>query len=128
MSDSTFPLFFIFLFIGAQFTIFGYLSYYLGKNKRFDQRAFGFKTHSTFSNPEVWAVISKDWGLAFMSEGVVSLIVSIVFRELLMRYYIVFMSTLVGVVLVTAVLFAIRASKMARQLAEDIEMDSSDAF
>ena len=63
-----------------------------------------------------------------MSEGVVSLIVSIVFRELVMRYYIVFMSTLVGVVLVTAVIFAIRASKMARQLAEGTEMDSSDAF
>ena len=128
MPDSTFLNFFIILFIGAQFTIFGYLSYYLGKNKRFDQRAFGFKTHSTFSNPEVWAAISKDWGLAFMSEGVVSLIVSIVFRELLMRYYIVFMSTLVGVVLVTAVIFAIRASKMARQLAEGTEIDSSDAF
>ena len=38
------------------------------------------------------------------------------------------MSTLVGVVLVTAVIFAIRASKMARQLAEGMEMDSSDAF
>ncbi len=117
MSDSTFLNLFIILFIGAQFTLLGYLSYYLGKNKRFDQRAFGFKTHSTLSNPEIWAVISKDWGLAFMLEGVASLIVSIVFREYVMRYYIVFMSTLVGVVLVTAVIFAIRASKMARQLA-----------
>ncbi len=128
MPDSKFLNFFIFSFIGAQFTLLGYLSYYLGKNKRFDQRAFGFKTHSTFSNPEVWAAISKDWGLVFMSEGVVSLIVSIVFRELLMRYYIVYISTLVGVVLITAVIFAIRASKMARQLAEGTEMDSSDAF
>ncbi len=117
MPDSTFPLFFIILFIGAQFTIFGYLSYYLGKNKRFDQRAFGFKTHSTFSNPEVWAVISKDWGLAFMLEGVAILIVTIVFREYVMRNAVVFSLTFVGVVLVTAVLFAIRASKMARQLA-----------
>ena len=128
MSDSAFPLFFIILFIGAQFTIFGYLSYYLGKNKRFDQRAFGFKTHSTFSNPEVWAVISKDWGLAFMLEGVASLIVSIVFREYVMGNAVVFSLALVGVVLVTAVLFAIRASKMARLLAEGTEMDSSDAF
>ncbi len=128
MSDSTFLNFFIFLFIGAQFTIFGYLSYYLGKNKRFDQRAFGFKTHSTFSNPEVWAVISKDWGLAFMLEGVASLIVSIVFREYVMGNAVVFSLALVGVVLVTAVLFAIRASKMARLLAEGTEMDSSDAF
>jgi hypothetical protein len=117
MSNSAFLNLFIILFIGAQFTLLGYLSYYLGKNKRFDQRAFGFKTHSTFSNPEVWAAISKDWGLVFMLEGVVSLIVSIVFRELVMRYYIAFMSTLVGVVLVTAVIFAIRASKMARQFA-----------
>lgn len=128
MPDSTFPLFFIFLFIGAQFTIFGYLSNYLGKNKRFDQRAFGFKTHSTFSNPEVWAAISKDWGLAFMLEGIVSLIVSIVFREYVMRNAVVFSLALVGVVLVTAVIFAIRASKMARQLAEGTEIDSSDAF
>ncbi len=128
MSDSAFPLFFIILFIGAQFTIFGYLSYYLGKNKRFDQRAFGFKTHSTFSNPEVWAVISKDWGLAFMLEGVASLIVSIVFREYVMGNAVVFSLALVGVVLVTAVLFAIRASKMARQLAEGTEMDVSNAF
>jgi hypothetical protein len=128
MPDSTFLNFFIILFIGAQFTIFGYLSYYLGKNKRFDQRAFGFKTHSTFSNPEVWAVISKDWGLAFMLEGVVSLIVSIVFREYVMRNAVVFSLALVGVVLVTVVMFAIRASKMARQLAEGTEMVSSDAY
>ena len=128
MPDSTFLNFFIILFIGAQFTIFGYLSYYLGKNKRFDQRAFGFKTHSTFSNPEVWAAISKDWGLAFMLEGVAILIVTIVFREYVMRNAVVFSLTFVGVVLVTAVLFAIRASKMARLLAEGTEMDSSDAF
>ena len=115
MPNSTFLNFFIILFIGAQFTIFGYLSYYLGKNKRFDQRAFGFKTHSTFSNPEVWAAISKDWGLAFMSEGVVSLIVTIVFREYVMRNAVVFSLALVGVVLATVVIFAMRASKMARQ-------------
>ena len=111
MPDSTFLNFFIIRFIGAQFTIFGYLSYYLGKNKRFDQRAFGFKTHSTFSNPEVWAVISKDWGLAFMLEGVASLIVTIVFREYVIRNAVVCSFTLVGVVLVTVVIFAIRASK-----------------
>ncbi len=128
MSDSTFPLFFIFLFIEAQFTIFGYLSDYLGKNKRFDQRAFGFKTHSTFSNPEVWAAISKDWGLAFMLEGVAILIFSIVFREYVMRNAVLFSITLTGIALVIVVIFAIRASKMARQLAEGTEMDSSVAF
>ncbi len=117
MSDAASLNFFIFLFIGAQFTLLGYLSYYLGKNKRFDQRAFGFKTHSTFSNPEVWAVISKDWGLALMLEGVASLIVTMVFREYVMRNAVVFSVTFMGVVLVTVVIFAIRASKMARQLA-----------
>ena len=114
MSDSAFLNFFILIFIEAQFTIFGYLSYYVGENKRFDQRAFCFKTHSTFSDPEIWAVISKDWGLAFMLEGVASLIVTIVFRELVIRNAVVFSLTLTGVALVTAVLFAIRASKMAR--------------
>ena len=108
---------FLILFIGAQFTLLGFMSYWLGKNKRFDQRAFGFKTHSTFSNPEVWAAIRKDWGLAFMLEGVAILIVTIVFREYVMRNAVVFSLALVGVVLVTAVIFAIRASKMARQLA-----------
>ena len=126
MSDSTFLNFFIFLFIGAQFTLFGYLSYYVGKNKRFDQRAFGFKTHSTFSNPEVWAVISKDWGLAFMWEGIASLIVTMVFREYVMRNAVVFSVTFMGVVLVTAVYFAIKASKMAKRLAEGTEMDISN--
>jgi len=128
MSDSTTLTFFIFSFIGAQLTLLGYLSYYLGKNKRFDQRAFGFKTHSTFSNPEVWAVISKDAGLAFMLEGVAILIVSIVFREYVMRNAVFFSITLTGIALVIVVIFAIRASKMARQLAEGTEMDSSDAF
>ncbi len=128
MPDSKFLNFFIFSFIGAQFTLLGYLSYYLGKNKRFDQRAFGFKTHSTFSNPQVWAVISKDAGLAFMLEGVAILIVSIVFREYVMRNAVFFSITLTGIALVIVVIFAIRASKMARQLAEGTEMGSSDAF
>ena len=125
MSDSAFLNYFIFIFIGAQFTILGYLSYYVGKNKRFDQRAFGIKTHSTFSNPEIWAVISKDAGLAFMLEGITSLIVTIVFREYVMRNAVVFSFTLVGVVLVTAVIFAIRASKMAKQLVEGSEIEDT---
>ena len=128
MSDSTTLTFFIFLFVGAQLTLLGFMSYWLGKNKRFNYRAFGFKTHSTLSHPEVWAVISKDAGLAFMLEGVASLIVSIVFREFYVRHDIVLIFTLVGIVLVTVVVFAIRASKMARQLAEGTEMDISNAF
>ncbi len=116
MPDSTFLNLFLILFIGAQFTLLGFMSYWLGKNKRFDQRAFGFKTHSTLSNPEVWAVISKDWGLAIMLEGIASLIVTIVFREYVTQNYVVYISTLVGVALVLVVIFAIRASKMARQL------------
>ena len=116
MPDSTFLNFFLILFIGAQFTLLGFMSYWLGKNKRFDQRAFGFKTHSTFSYPEVWTVISKDWGLAIMLEGIASLIISIVFRKYVMQNYVVFLFTIVGVALVLVVLFAIRASKMAQQL------------
>ncbi len=117
MSDSTTLTFLLLLFTGAQFTLLGFMSYWLGKNKRFNYRAFGFKTHSTLSNPEIWAVISKDWGLAIMLEGVASLIVTMVFREYVIRNAVVFSFTLVGVVLVTVVIFAIRASKMARQLA-----------
>lgn len=116
MPDSTFLNFFVILFIGAQFTVLGFMSYWLGKNKRYNQRAFGFKTHSTFSNPEVWAVISKDWGLAVMLEGIASLIISLVFREYVMQNYVVFISTVVGVVLVLVVIFAVRASRMAQQL------------
>ena len=116
MPDSTFLNFFVILFIGAQFTLLGFMSYWLGKNKRYNQRAFGFKTHSTLSNPEVWAVISKDWGLAVMLEGIASLIISIVFREYVMQNYVVFISTIVGVVLVLVVIFAVRASRMAQQL------------
>ena len=114
MSDSAFPSFFVFLFIGAQFTLFGFISYWAGKNKRFNYYAFGIKTHSTRSNPEIWAVISKDAGLAFMLEGVATLIVTIVFREYVMRNAVVFSSILVGVLFVTALIFAIRASTMAR--------------
>ena len=128
MSDSASLNFFIFLFVGAQFTLIGFLSYWLGKNKRFNYRAFGFKTHSTLSNPEIWTVISKDAGLALMLEGVASLIITMVFREYVMRNAVVFIFTLVGVVLVTVVIFAIRASKMARQLAEGTKMDISNAF
>jgi len=104
------------------------MSYWLGKNKRFDYRAFGFKTHSTLSNPEVWAVISKDAGLAFMLEGIATLIVTIAFREYILRHYIAFFLTFLGVNIVIVIVFAIRASKMARQLAEGTEMDISNAF
>jgi hypothetical protein len=63
-----------------------------------------------------------------MLEGVAILIVSIVFREYVMRNAVFFSITLTGIALVIVVIFAIRASKMARQLAEGTEMDSSDAF
>ena len=111
-------MFFVFLFIGVQFTLFGYVSYWAGKNKRFDLYAFGIKTHSTRSNPEIWAVITKDWGLAFMLEGVAILIVTNMFREYVVRNAVVFSFTFVGVVLTTAVISAIRASRMAKQLEE----------
>ncbi len=123
MSDSTSLNFFIFLFVGAQFTLIGFLSYWLGKNKRFNYRAFGFKTHSTLSNPEIWAVISKDAGLALMLEGIASLIITIMFRGFFIRYAFALLVTLVGVVLVTVVIFAIRASKMARRLAKGTEIE-----
>jgi len=118
MSGSSLLLFFVFLFIGVQFTLFGYVSYWVGKNKRFDLYAFGIKTHSTRSNPEIWAVISKDWGLAFMLEGIAILIVTIAFRGYVVQNAVVFSFTFVGVVLATAVIFVIRASKMAKQLEE----------
>jgi len=118
MSGSSLLLFFVFLFVGVQFTLFGYVSYWAGKNKRFDLYAFGIKTHSTRSNPEIWAVISRDWGLAFMLEGIAILIVAIAFRDYVVRNAVVFSFTFVGVVLVTAVVFYVRASKMAKQLAE----------
>ena len=116
MSGSETLMFFVFLFIGVQFTLFGYVSYWAGKNKRFDLYAFGIKTHSTRSNPEIWAVISKDWGLAFMLEGVAILVVTIAFRDYVVQNAVVFSFTFVGVVLATAVIFVIRASKMAKQL------------
>ena len=128
MSDSTTLTFLLLLFTGAQFTLLGFMSYWLGKNKRFNYRAFGFKTHSTLSNPEVWAVISKDAGLAFMLEGIATLIVTIAFREFILRHYIAFFLTFLGVNIVIVIVFAIRASKMARQLAEGTEMDISNAF
>ncbi len=118
MSGSSMLLFFVFLFIGVQFTLFGYVSYWAGKNKRFDLYAFGIKTHSTRSNPEIWAVISKDWGLAFMLEGITILIVTNVFRGYVVQNAVVFSFIFVGVVLATAVIFVIRASKMAKQFEE----------
>ena len=117
MSDSTTLTFLLLLFTGAQFTLLGFMSYWLGKNKRFNYRALGFKTHSTLSNPEIWAVISKDAGLTFMLEGIATLIVTIAFREFILRHYIAFFLTFLGVNIVIVIVFAIRASKMARQLA-----------
>ena len=128
MSDSTTLTFLLLLFTGTQFTLLGFMSYWLGKNKRFNYRAFGFKTYSTLSNPEVWAVISKDAGLAFMLEGIATLIVTIAFREFILQHYIAFFLTFLGVNIVIVIVFAIRASKMARQLAEGTEMDVSNAF
>ena len=123
MPDSTTLTVFISLFVGAQFTLLGFMSYWLGKNKRFDYRALGFKTHSTLSNPEIWAVISKDAGLALMLEGIASLIITIMFRGFFVRYAFALLVTLVGVVLVTVVIFAVRASKMARRLAKGTEIE-----
>ena len=108
----------VFLFIGVSLIFFGSFSYWAGKNKRFDLYAFGIKTHSTRSNPEIWAVITKDAGLAFMLEGIAALIVTIVFRELFLRHDIAFFLTFSGVSIVIAIISVVRASKMARQLTE----------
>ncbi len=114
MSASATLTVFVFLFIGVQFILFGYFSYWAGKNKRFDYYAFGIKTHSTRSNPEIWAVVTKDAGLAFMLEGIATMIVAIVFREFFLRHDIAFFLTFSGVSVFIAVISAIRASKMAR--------------
>ena len=113
MSDSTI-LTFLLLFIGAGFTLLGFTSYWAGKNKRFDLYAFGIKTHSTRSDPEIWAIISKDAGLAFMLEGVATLIVTIAFREFILRHDIAFFLAFSGIGVVIAIISAVRASKMAR--------------
>ncbi len=107
-------MFFVFLFIGVQFTLFGYVSYWAGKNKRFDLYAFGIKTHSTRSNLEIWAVVTKDAGLAFMLEGIATLIVTLVFRDFFLRHDIAFFLIFSGVSVVIALISAVRASKMAR--------------
>ena len=114
MSASETLTVFVFLFIGISLILFGSFSYWAGKNKRFDLYAFGIKTHSTRSNPEIWAVITKDAGLAFMLEGIAALTVTIVFREFFLRHDIAFFLTFSGVSIVIAIISAIRASKMAR--------------
>ena len=114
MSASATTLVIVFSFIGVGITFFGFISYWAGKNKRFDYYAYGIKTHSTRSNPEIWAVVSKDAGLAFMLEGIATLIVTIVFREFFVRHNIAIILTFSGVSVVIALLSAFRASKMAR--------------
>jgi uncharacterized membrane protein len=114
MSASATLIVIVFSFIGVGTTFFGFISYWAGKNKRFDYYAFGIKTHSTRSNPEIWAVVSKDAGLAFMLEGIATLIVTIVFREFFVRHNIAIILTFSGVSIVIALLSAFRASKMAR--------------
>jgi hypothetical protein len=55
-----------------------------------------------------------------MLEGIVTLIVTIVFRELILRHYIAFFLTFLGVNIVIVIVFAIRAPRMARQLSEQV--------
>jgi len=53
-----------------------------------------------------------------MLEGVAILIVALAFREYVVQNAVAFSFTYMSVVLTTAVISAIRASKMAKQLAE----------
>ena len=115
MVEPSFLQFFISLGFGAVLTLTGYGCYWVGK-KRLVNRWMGFRTYSTRSNPNVWEAINKASGIAQMRMGIAVMVISVVFRNLVIRYYLPFILITVGVIIIEVIKHAYEASEMARRL------------
>lgn len=95
----------------------GFISYWMGKTRNVN-RWIGFRTRSTLSNADVWEAINKGSGIAFMVEGIGIILVSIVFRDLVVANYLTFIMLAMVVLLSIVIKYAYDASNMAKRLSK----------
>jgi len=96
----------------------GFISYWMGITGNVN-RWMGFRTRATLSDVDVWVVINKRSGIAFIVEGIGFMLISIVFRDLVVaNYYITFIMLAMVVLISTVIKFAYDASNMAKRLSK----------
>lgn len=95
----------------------GFISYWMGKTKNVN-RWIGFRTRATLSNVDVWVVINKKSGITLMVEGIGIMLISIVFKDLVVANYLTFIMLAMVVLVSTVIKFAYDASNMAKRLSK----------
>ena len=83
-----------------------------------DLRARGFRTRTTLLNVDVWEVINKKSGITLMVEGIGIMLISVVFRDLVVANYLAFIMLAMVVLLSIVIKFAYDASNMAMRLSK----------
>ncbi len=108
---------FLLLLSGAIMVFAGFISYWMGKTRNVN-RWIGFRTRATLSNADVWEAINKKSGIAFMVEGVGTILISIVFRDLVVANYLAFLMLTMVVLLSMIIKYAYDASIMAKRMSK----------
>ena len=104
--------------LGAVLVFAGFVSYDVGK-KRLVNAWAGFRTHSTRSNPDVWEAINVAAGVSFIKLGIAVMVITILFRDAVITYYLPYTYLVMGSVIIITVKYAYDASKMAKRLSQE---------
>ncbi len=104
--------------LGAVLVFAGFASYDVGK-KRLVNAWAGFRTHSTRSNPDVWEAINVAAGISFIKLGIAVMVITILFRDAVITYYLPYTYLVMGTVIIITVKYAYDASEMAKRLSQE---------
>ena len=106
--------------LGAVLVFAGFVSYDVGK-KRLVNAWAGFRTHSTRSNPDVWEAINVAAGVSFIKLGIAVMVITILFRDAVITYYLPYTYLVMGTVMIITVKYAYDASEMAKRLSQEFD-------
>ena len=106
--------------LGAVLVFAGFASYDVGK-KRLVNAWAGFRTHSTRSNPDVWEAINVAAGISFIKLGIAVMVITILFRDAVITYYLPYTYLVMGTVIIITVKYAYDASEMAKRLSQEFD-------
>jgi len=115
MVEHPFLMIMIMFGLGAILVFGGFAAYDVGK-KRLVNRWMGFRTYSTRSNPDVWEAINKAFGVSFIKLGIAVMVITILFRDAVITYFLPYTLLVVGVMIIITVKYAYDAAEMARRL------------
>ncbi len=106
--------------LGAILTFAGFAAYDVGKKRHVNAWA-GFRTHSTRSNPDVWEAINVAAGISFIKLGIAVMVITILFRDAVITYYLPYTYLVMGTVMIITVKYAYDASEMAKRLSQEFD-------